>query len=205
MRKLGKYLTEELNEKCQNSILWVDSLSMIPGIGGDKGKFDVVILGFVLQEVPTAKQRELLIEALWSRVRDNGVIILVEPGSPKGYRFVMSFRDWVIAKDRKEASILAPCPHHNVCPLASNPETWCHFSQITQKLPNSVFPKIPKEKELVNEKFSYLVVKKGVTPNAEFKEEEDAPTPQDKSYFWPRIILPVMKKQGHSIIDLCNN
>ena len=55
MRKLGKYLTEELNERCQNSILWVDSLSMIPGIGGDKGKFDIVILGFVLQEVPTAK------------------------------------------------------------------------------------------------------------------------------------------------------
>ena len=48
MRKLGKYLTEELNEKCGNGILWVDSLSMIPGIGGDKGKFDIVIVGFVL-------------------------------------------------------------------------------------------------------------------------------------------------------------
>ncbi len=117
----------------------------------------------------------------------------------------MSFRDWVLAKDRKEASIVAPCPHHKTCPLASNPETWCHFSQLTQKIPNSVFPKVPKEKELVNEKFSYLVVKKGVTPNAEFKTEEDALTPLDKSYFWPRIILPVMKKQGHSILDLCNN
>jgi hypothetical protein len=51
MRKLGKFLTEELNE----NILWVDSLAMIPGIGGDKGKFDVVIVGFVLQEVPTAR------------------------------------------------------------------------------------------------------------------------------------------------------
>lgn len=68
MRKLGKFLTEELNEKCNNSILWVDSLSMIPGIGGEKGKFDLVILGFVLQEVPNAKQREMLIEALWTRV-----------------------------------------------------------------------------------------------------------------------------------------
>lgn len=48
MRKLGKYLTEELNEKTGNNILWVDSLSMIPGIGGEKGKFDIVIIGFVL-------------------------------------------------------------------------------------------------------------------------------------------------------------
>jgi hypothetical protein len=29
MRKLGKYLTEDLNEN--NNILWVDSLAMIPG------------------------------------------------------------------------------------------------------------------------------------------------------------------------------
>ena len=107
---MGKYITEELNEKCGNSILWVDSLSMIPGIGGEKGKFDLVIIGYVLQEVPTAKQREMLIDALWSRVKDNGVLVLVEPGSPKGYRFVMSFRDWVISK--KEASIIAPCPNH---------------------------------------------------------------------------------------------
>jgi len=29
MRKLGKYLTEDLNK--DNNILWVDSLAMIPG------------------------------------------------------------------------------------------------------------------------------------------------------------------------------
>jgi ribosomal protein RSM22 (predicted rRNA methylase) len=68
----------------------------------------------------------MLIDALWSRVKDNGVLVLVEPGSPKGYRFVMSFRDWVISK--KEASIIAPCPHHKQCPMAANPESWCHFS-----------------------------------------------------------------------------
>lgn len=96
MRKLGKYITEELNEKSGNNILWVDSLSMIPGIGGAKGKFDIVLLGFVLQEVPTAKQREMLMEALWSRVKEGGVLVLLEPGSPKGYRFVMSFRDWIL-------------------------------------------------------------------------------------------------------------
>jgi len=48
MRKLGKYVTEELNEKAENSILWVDSLSMIPGSGGERGKFDIIALGYVL-------------------------------------------------------------------------------------------------------------------------------------------------------------
>ena len=128
MRKLGKYLTEEINENADNSILWVDSLSMIPGSGGERGKFDLIILGFVMQEVPNAKQRLSLLEALWYRLNEQGVLIFTEPGSPKGFRFLTSFRDWVIAKDRSEASIVAPCPHHLKCPLADNPDRWCHFS-----------------------------------------------------------------------------
>lgn len=63
MRKMGKFLTKELNEK--GNILWLDSLAMIPGIGGEKGKFDIVILGYVLQEVSSARGRQLVIEALW--------------------------------------------------------------------------------------------------------------------------------------------
>jgi len=46
MRKLGKFMTKDLNEN--NNILWVDSLAMIPGAGGERGKFDIVILGYVL-------------------------------------------------------------------------------------------------------------------------------------------------------------
>ena len=56
----------------------------------------------------------------------------------------------------------------------------------------------------MNEKFSYLVVKKGETPASKFETEEEAATPLDKSYFWPRVIRPVIKKHKHSIIDMCN-
>jgi len=43
MRKLGKFLAED---QFEHPVLWVDSLAMIPA--GDKGKFDLIILGFVL-------------------------------------------------------------------------------------------------------------------------------------------------------------
>jgi hypothetical protein len=49
MRKLGKFLTAE---QFKNEILWVDSLAMIPS--GERGKFDLIILGYVLQEVSSA-------------------------------------------------------------------------------------------------------------------------------------------------------
>jgi ribosomal protein RSM22 (predicted rRNA methylase) len=94
--------------------------------------------------------------------------VFVEPGSPKGFRFIHSFREWILAKERTEASIIAPCPGHKTCPMANNPESWCHFSQITQRIPSSTFPKRPQERDTMNEKFSYLVVKKGVTPNVTY-------------------------------------
>ena len=43
MRKLGKFLTQD---QFENEVLWVDSLAMIPT--GDRGKFDLIILGYVL-------------------------------------------------------------------------------------------------------------------------------------------------------------
>ena len=59
------------------------------------------------------------VEALWQRLNENGIIIVVEPGSPKGFRFVHSFREWIInSKSRTEANIVAPCPHHLECPMA---------------------------------------------------------------------------------------
>jgi ribosomal protein RSM22 (predicted rRNA methylase) len=141
MRKLGKYLSEELNEN--NNILWADSLAMVPGQGGERGKFDLIILGYVLQEVANQKGRVLVLQALWSRLKEGGALIVVEPGSPKGFRYIHSVREWVLAKDRNEASIVGPCPHHGKCPMGRNPDLWCHFSQLTQRLPSSVFPKKP--------------------------------------------------------------
>lgn len=55
MRKMGKFVTKEVLG--QEKVLWVDALTMVPGIGGDRGKFDIVVLGQVLQEVQNANQR----------------------------------------------------------------------------------------------------------------------------------------------------
>ena len=53
MRKLGKFMTKNLEPE----ILWVDALSMIPGLGGERGKFDLVMMGNVLSEIPSPSGR----------------------------------------------------------------------------------------------------------------------------------------------------
>lgn len=100
---------------------------------------------------------------------------------------------------------MAPCPHHMECPKASINKTWCHFSQIVPKYPRKVIAKDPRESTTDNEKFCYLILKKGKTPNVVLEEESKATTLAEKSFFWPRVILPAIRKQKHVILDLCNS
>jgi len=142
----------------------------------------------------------MIIDALWAKVRPGGLMIMVEPGSPKGFRFVHDFRRWIIEKSRDEANIVAPCPHHNECPLAKDKYLWCNFEQPIGKYPNEVFAKLPSQPTIDYEKFSYLVVKKGRT----IQSKESALTPAERSFFWDRIIRKILKRKGHMIIDVCS-
>jgi ribosomal protein RSM22 (predicted rRNA methylase) len=40
-------------------------------------------------------------------------------------------------------------------------------------------------------------------PNIKYNSVDDAETPVEKSYFWPRLIRPIIKAHKHSILDLC--
>jgi ribosomal protein RSM22 (predicted rRNA methylase) len=201
MRRLGRFLTS--TAKLKNEILWVESLTMIPGTGTERGKFDLIYLSFVLQEIPTSKLRLMLLDTLFSRLNDNGVLVVIEPGSPKGFRFIHDLRNWVIQKPREDASIIAPCPHHFKCPLAEKNKDWCHFSQLSYKWDKSVLPRSGKEKHINNEKFCYLAIRKGKTPNEIYKDQEECKNDSEKSFFWERLLRPVMKKHQHCILDMC--
>ena len=37
-----------------------------------------------------------------------------------------------------------------------------------------------------------------------YKNEGEAQTAAEKSFFWPRVIRPIIKKHKHSILDVCN-
>jgi len=81
---------------------------------------DLVLLAYVLDELPTAA-RKPLIEQLWSLTAD--MLLIVEPGTPAGWKRILHARDILI---QAGAHILAPCPHARPCPLAA--PDWCHFS-----------------------------------------------------------------------------
>jgi ribosomal protein RSM22 (predicted rRNA methylase) len=113
------------------------------------GHFDLVVLGYALTELPDAGLlRE--VEAAWSRC--SGLLVIVEPGTPRDYERLMRGRRALVDLGGR---IAAPCPHQSPCPI-EGPD-WCHFSI---RLPRTRAHQRMKGGSLgyEDEKFSYLAV-----------------------------------------------
>ncbi|HWQ13203.1 MAG TPA: small ribosomal subunit Rsm22 family protein [Roseiflexaceae bacterium] len=83
-------------------------------------RFDLVVLGHVLNELP-AERRAGVVEAAWRRTA--GLLLIVEPGTPAVFPVVRASRAALLAEG---ARTIAPCAHDAPCPLEGD---WCHFPQ----------------------------------------------------------------------------
>jgi len=119
---------------------------------------DVVMASYVLTELPATMLRTT-VDRLWDK--SERLLIIVEPGTPDGFKRILACRDALMAR---AAHIVAPCSHEGVCPLAAA-ERWCHFNA---RLPRSRDHLVAKEANVPfeDEKFAYLVAGKGFPPMA---------------------------------------
>lgn len=109
---------------------------------------DLVVLSYMLSELSEV-QMQALVETAW--IRCKGAIVIVEPGTPKGYQHILTARQLLL---KTGARILAPCPHERPCPLKA--PDWCHFVQRVERSRDHRILKsatLPYE----DEKFSYLI------------------------------------------------
>jgi len=87
---------------------------------GTLERFDLVILGHVLNELNVETQRQVVAEA-WNVT--GGLLLVVEPGTPVAFEVVRAARDQLLGQG---AHTIAPCAHDRPCPLQND---WCHFPQ----------------------------------------------------------------------------
>lgn len=121
--------------------------------GSDLPAADLVMASYVLAEI-TPAQQAAVVQSLWAAA--NGMLILVEPGTPAGAARILAARDALIAAG---ADILGPCPHQAACPLSGEAPSepgWCHFSV---RLPRSRDHRLLKgaDAPFEDEKFAYLI------------------------------------------------
>lgn len=109
---------------------------------------DLVIAAYSLGEMPS-----LPTARLWGAAR--GALVVVEPGTPRGFAVVRCVRDELLAEG---GHLAAPCPAEGPCPITG--DDWCHFAA---RIERSSLHRRVKGGELghEDEKFSYVAVVRG--------------------------------------------
>eukprot|EP00276_Gloeochaete_wittrockiana_P022136 CAMPEP_0184362812 /NCGR_PEP_ID=MMETSP1089-20130417/136636_1 /TAXON_ID=38269 ORGANISM="Gloeochaete wittrockiana, Strain SAG46.84" /NCGR_SAMPLE_ID=MMETSP1089 /ASSEMBLY_ACC=CAM_ASM_000445 /LENGTH=307 /DNA_ID=CAMNT_0026703053 /DNA_START=35 /DNA_END=955 /DNA_ORIENTATION=+ len=129
--------------------------------GGEVQQYDLVIAAYLLGELTHQKSRKAAIRSLWRRTRD--VLVIIEPGRSDGYHRILETRGVLAAAG--DGYIVAPCAGEGPCPLSIT-GSFCHFFQRVNRTPLQKWVKsldgafLPYE----DEKFSYVVFRRGVRP-----------------------------------------
>ncbi|KAF4149806.1 Mitochondrial small ribosomal subunit Rsm22 [Phytophthora infestans] len=163
-------------------------------------KYDLVVVSYVFSDITNDFERVATTSALWELLSEDGCLVIVDRGSPWGSHHVRSARQFVldlVAKDangKEGVRIVAPCPHHDECPVGGN--MWCHFVQRS--------PVVNRPREVTTKrwhgqkgsKFSYMIMQK-----TRKGSEEDAAAKKKKPI--ARLLLDPLLATRHVHLDLC--
>jgi ribosomal protein RSM22 (predicted rRNA methylase) len=161
--QIGKQMVPQANWICNDA----SAAALTP--------HDVVLFSYSWGEILNLP----LLERAWQAAQQ--FLIIIEPGTPRGYESMLKGRDHCIGQQGK---VYAPCPHSRACPWQNTSE-WCHFGVRLQR---SAEHRQAKEASLSyeDEKFSYVILSKQAVP---------AP--------FSRLLKDPLKRKGHTLITLC--
>jgi ribosomal protein RSM22 (predicted rRNA methylase) len=141
-------------------------------------KFDLVISSYAMGELD-AGERSRVLRRAWECC--SGVLVLVEPGTRRGFGTIAGARDELIALG---AQLAAPCPHEMECPMRAAGD-WCHFSVRVERTAEH---RRLKQGDLgyEDEKFSYVVFSRVPVKPAQ-----------------SRVVRHPLRFGGHTKLQLC--
>jgi len=142
---------------------------------------------------------DLLARQLWDKTADGGVLVIVEPGTPRGSKLVRRVRQLVLDYEERNARnaekktnaapnsvksnahVVAPCQHDKKCPMSvanekkSTSQMWCHFSQrVERTATHRLMLARGKGRTYQDERFSYVAIQKLPRDQAEELAESKA-------------------------------
>jgi SAM-dependent methyltransferase len=142
---------------------WEDTASVAKRADRQGERYDLVVASYTLSELGSDQLRQRANRLLFELLSDDGVLLLVEDGSPKGSFMVRSARKQLLDFAPGTATVVAPCTHDGACPLGRG--FWCSFAQLTP------------EGSTTSDKFSYVAISKrssrGSHPNGIGTDQAD--------------------------------
>jgi ribosomal protein RSM22 (predicted rRNA methylase) len=174
MTELGRALAADAAHPAVRSARWLDRDLAAPGA---LEPHDLVVLSYSAGELPAQALPGVLARA-WEAA--DAAVLVVEPGTPRGYRTAVEARAALLAAG---GTTVAPCPHDAACPMGGG--DWCHFAV---RLARSAGHRAAKRVTLgfEDEKYAYAAVAKEQGARAE-----------------ARILRHPQVRGGHVRLELC--
>jgi ribosomal protein RSM22 (predicted rRNA methylase) len=119
---------------------------------GVTGRFDLVVVAHVLNELPLAAADRAALVATWCEqlLAPGGTCLLLEPALRETSRALLEVRDLLVARG---LFVVAPCLWQGPCPALARPRDWCHDAA----------PSVAAGRSRVD--FSYLAVRQTGDPS----------------------------------------
>lgn len=179
MKALGERLLVRASVEAQ--VEWVNCDVMEYLRREDGESFDLVTAAYGLGEGEESLRSEI-VNKMWGKCA--GVVLCVEPGTPKGAAIIQFVRSQLIESG---GAVWAPCPHRGLCRCNDVGASWCHFSV---RLPRSRVSRLVDGAEAAfeDEKFMFVALGRGDAPQMPV----------------PRLVgHPRMKKGGVELTVCC--
>jgi len=107
-------------------------------------------------------------------------VVVVEPGTPRGYRTILAVRAGLLAAGH---TVAAPCPHDGPCPLAGR--DWCHVAARVTRSP------------------AHRRAKQGALGHEDEKLSYVATTTASARPATHRVLRHPQLRTGHVLLELC--
>lgn len=124
---------EELRNEFVPTRVSVRSLNVATDPLQSLGEFDLIVCGFVLNELfenddkaRAVEQRVLLLQRLAATLAHDGTLLILEPALKHTSRNLQRVRDQISASN--ELNVFAPCLRKGPCPMLTSERDWCHES-----------------------------------------------------------------------------
>jgi len=158
-------------------------------------KWDVVVCCFVLNELGDAATRLATAQRMLGGLKEDGVLILLEPAGVEPSGALMEIRDALAASG---AGIVAPCLHAKECPMRAGPVARRGFCHDVRKW------RVPGSLEFVNRGLQYTVwdVKVSYLVVAGASRSHDTHLGAGCSHSF-RVVAPVTRTKAHVVTRGC--
>ena len=92
-------------------------------VGSETTGFDMILMSYTVNEFLHIESALSVTAVLWEKLKPNGVLVMIEPGTPDGFSSIRSVRSMLLqccppnGTDDGQCHILAPCTHNGTCPM----------------------------------------------------------------------------------------